>query len=78
MSIVKRAKAPTPLLFKKIRNIGLAMAGISAAIIASPVALPAIVIKMAGYFTVAGGLASAVSQLTTTDNEKTSANEPAA
>ena len=68
MNMLKRIKAPTPKLFKKIRNAGLAMAAISGAVLASPVALPAILIKVAGYLAVAGGVASAVSQATTENN----------
>ena len=78
MNILKRAKAPTPKLFKKIRNAGLAIAGIGGAVLASPVALPAVLIKAAGYLAVAGGVASAVSQVTTGDNDKTQTDEPAA
>ncbi len=52
----------TPLFFKKLRNIGLALAAVSATIVAGPVALPAVVIKIAGYLAVAGGVATAVSQ----------------
>lgn len=78
MNIIKRAKAPTPKLFKKIRNAGLAIAAVGGAVLASPVALPAVLIKAAGYLAVAGGLASAVSQVTTGDKEKTKTDEPAA
>ena len=78
MNILKRAKAPTPNLFKKIRNAGLAMAAISGVVLASPVALPAVLIKMAGYLAVAGGVDLAVSQVTTGDNDTKPANEPVA
>ena len=37
MNLVERAVSPTPTFFQKLRNIGLALAAISAAIIASPV-----------------------------------------
>lgn len=62
-NIIQRVQAPTPKFFKKLRNIGLALAAISAGIIASPVALPALVIKIAGYLAVAGGIAGTVSQV---------------
>jgi len=64
MNILKRAAAPTPKLFKVLRNIGLALAAASAAIIASPVLLPASIITAAGYVAVAGAVISAVSQIT--------------
>jgi hypothetical protein len=63
MSIAQRATAETPKFFLKLRNIGLALAGISAALLASPVALPAIITTIASYMGVAATVASAVSQV---------------
>jgi hypothetical protein len=40
------------------------MAAIGATILAAPVALPAIVVKIAGYVAVAGSVMSGVSQVT--------------
>jgi hypothetical protein len=60
--IVKRVSSPTPMFFKKLRNIGLVLATIAGTVAAAPVALPAVVIKVAGYLAVASGVASAVSQ----------------
>jgi len=68
MNILQRINSPTPLFFKKLRNIGLALAGISTAIAASPVALPVFVVTLAGYAAVAGGVIGAVSQLATDTN----------
>ena len=62
MKLAQRVQSPTPKFFKKVRNIGLALAAVSAAIFASPVALPAVLIKVAGYLAVAGGVAGTVSQ----------------
>ena len=67
--IIDRAKAPTPTFFKKLRNIGLTLAAISAAIVTAPIALPAAVVTVAGYVAVASGVISAVSQITTTDGK---------
>jgi uncharacterized membrane protein HdeD (DUF308 family) len=64
MNIVERAKAPTPKFFKILRNIGLALLGISGSIVASPVLLPTAVVTAAGYVAVAGGVISAISQIT--------------
>ena len=64
MTLIERAVSHTPTFFQKLRNIGLALAAISAAIIASPVALPTIVVTVAGYLAVAGTVLSAVSQVT--------------
>jgi uncharacterized membrane protein HdeD (DUF308 family) len=65
MNAIKRAKAPTPKFFKVLRNIGLALAAVGGTILAAPIALPAVVTSVAGYLAIAGGVISAVSQLTT-------------
>ena len=64
MNLLERAVSPTPSFFQKLRNIGLALAAVSAAIMASPVALPTIVVTIAGYLAVAGTVLGAVSQIT--------------
>jgi uncharacterized membrane protein HdeD (DUF308 family) len=65
MNVVKRAKAPTPKFFKVLRTVGLALVAVGGAILTAPVALPAIVTTLGGYVAVAGGVVTAVSQLTT-------------
>ncbi len=65
MNAIKRAKAPTPKFFKVLRNIGLALAAVGGTVLAAPIALPVVVTSVAGYLAVAGGVISAVSQLTT-------------
>lgn len=65
MNLIKRAKAPTPKFFKVLRNVGLALAAVGGTILAAPIALPAIITTIGGYLAVAGGVATAVSQLTT-------------
>lgn len=64
MNIVERIKAPTPKFFKILRSVGLALLGISGTIVAAPIVLPATVVTVAGYLAVAGGVVSAVSQVT--------------
>ena len=64
MNIIKRVKSPTPKFFKVLRNIGLVLAAVGGTILAAPIALPAIVVTIGGYVAVAGGVISAVSQLT--------------
>ncbi len=66
--IINRAKAPTPKFFKVLRTVGLALAAVGGTILAAPIALPAIVTTIGGYVAVAGGVLSAASQLTTTDD----------
>lgn len=65
MKLKDRIEAPTPKFFKKVRNIGLVLAAISATLLTTPVALPIVVVKIAGYLAVAGSVASAVSQTAT-------------
>jgi uncharacterized membrane protein HdeD (DUF308 family) len=66
--IINRAKAPTPKFFKVLRNVGLALAAVGGTVLTAPIALPIIVTIIGGYLTLTGGILSAVSQLTTTDD----------
>lgn len=70
MNIVERIKAPTPKFFVRLRNISLVLATLGATVIAAPVALPAVVLKIAGYIAVAGAAGSAVSQTVTCIDEE--------
>ena len=70
MSTIERLIQPTPKFFQAIRNIGLVLAAVSGAVFASPVALPAIITKIAGYVAVAGGVMTAVSQSAVTNEEE--------
>ena len=62
MSIVERVKAPTPKWFKVLRTVGIALASVGGAILASPVALPAGIVTAAGYLLLGGTVVTAVSQ----------------
>ena len=70
MNVIKRAKAPTPKFFKVLRNIGLVLAAVGGTILAAPVALPVVISSIGGYLAVAGGVLSAVSQITTISDHK--------
>lgn len=70
MNVIERAKAPTPKFFKILRTVGLALLAVSGSLIAAPVALPAVIVTVAGYAAVAGGVLSAVSQITVDDDAK--------
>ena len=74
MNVIKRAKAPTPKFFKVLRNVGLALAAVGGTILAAPIALPVVVSTIGGYLAVAGGVVSAVSQLTTTQEKSNASN----
>jgi uncharacterized membrane protein HdeD (DUF308 family) len=75
MNVIERVKSPTPRFFKKIRNIGLTVAAIGGAVLSAPVALPAVMVKVAGYLAVAGGIASAVSQVTCKQDETSAGDD---
>lgn len=62
MKLIERLKAPTPKFFRVMRNVGLALAAAGGALLTAPISLPAAVIAVAGYLTVAGGVMTAVSQ----------------
>ena len=66
MNLIDRLKAPTPKFFKILRNIGLGLVAAGGVIIASPIAVPAIIITIGGYLIVAGSVATAISQAVTT------------
>ena len=70
MKIVERIKAPTPKFFKILRSVGLALLAISGTIVAAPIVLPATVVTVAGYMAVAGGVISAVSQMTVAEENQ--------
>ena len=67
MNIVDRAQAPTPKFFRILRSIGLALLAISGTVMAAPIVLPVTVVTVAGYMAIAGGVISAVSQMTVND-----------
>lgn len=69
MNVVERAQAPTPKFFKVLRNIGIVVATIGGAILTAPVALPAAIVTVGGYLAVAGGVISAISQVTVDDKQ---------
>ena len=60
--IEKKQSRRTPRFYKKFRNISLALAAISGSILAAPIALPALVIQVAGYIALAGTIAGGISQ----------------
>jgi hypothetical protein len=67
MKIKDRFKAETPIFWKKLQTIGLSLAGVSAVILTSPVALPVAVVSVAGYLATAGGVIGVISQLAVKD-----------
>lgn len=70
MKIIERYQKPTPKFFRVLRNIGIALATAGGAIIAAPVAIPATIVTIATYMTVAGTVATAVSQAVVSDKKE--------
>jgi len=70
MTIIERAKAPTPKFFRVLRTIGLSLAAAGGALLAAPISLPAGIIALGGYLTVSGTVLTAVSQVIVEDSAK--------
>lgn len=64
LNVVERVKAPTPKFFRVLRSIGITVAAVGGTLLAAPVALPAIVLNVAGYLALAGTVITTVSQAT--------------
>ncbi len=69
-NVVERMSQKTPKFFIKVRNIGLILTAVAGSLLASPVTLPVVLVKIAGYLAVAGTVASAVSQTAVTNEEE--------
>lgn len=65
--LFNRLSSPTPRFFRRIRNAGLLLTGISGALLTAPVTLPAGVLTAAGYLAVAGAIAGTLSQAAVKD-----------
>ncbi len=74
MNLIDRYKKPTPKFFKTLRNIGIILGSTGAAILAAPVTLPAALVTVATYLTIAGTVVTAVSQAVVSDEDKEEAN----
>ena len=64
LNVLERAMAPTPKFFKIARTVGLVLATVGGSIIAAPIALPVVIVNLAGYLMVAGGVLTGISQVT--------------
>ncbi|SFT47961.1 hypothetical protein SAMN05216474_0792 [Lishizhenia tianjinensis] len=60
--VVDRMKADTPPFFKKLRTVGLILAAVGTSVLASPIALPAVMSSVAGYLILGGSILTTVSQ----------------
>jgi ABC-type xylose transport system permease subunit len=62
LTLAERVMAPTPKFFKTLRTIGIVIGLVGGAILASPLALPAVVVTVGGYLALAGSIVTGVSQ----------------
>ncbi len=63
-TLMQRWASLTPKFFKILRNVGLVIGAVGTAILTAPITLPATLITISGYLVTAGGVVTAVSQLT--------------
>lgn len=63
MNLLNRIGARTPKIFRTIRTIGLILAAAGGTLLAGPAEIPEVLETVAGYLTLAGGVATAVSQV---------------
>ena len=59
---MSRLRSKTPKFFRVVRNIGVVLASVSGVILATPIALPASIITLAGYVALGGSIAASVEQ----------------
>jgi hypothetical protein len=69
-NLINRMQDTTPKFFKILRNIGVMLAAVSAAVFASPAHFPNIVTDIAAYLAVAGSVMGAVSQSAVLNEEE--------
>ncbi|WP_276372715.1 hypothetical protein [Chryseolinea sp. H1M3-3] len=70
MSIMNRMQAPTPKFFKILRTVGISLAAVGGTLLTAPLALPAAVLTLAGYVSLAGAVITAVSQTAVESEER--------
>jgi hypothetical protein len=56
LTLAQRVMAPTPKFFRLLRTIGVVIGLLGEAILASPLALPVVVITVGGYLALAGSI----------------------
>ena len=69
MSVLERLNAPTPPFFKKLRTAGVIIGTIGAGIAGAGIALPAVVVGLAGYLITGGSILVAVSSVAVDSSE---------
>lgn len=64
----ERWKAKTPKFWKKVQRIGIAAGALGAILLASPIALPVVILTGASYLIALGSATATLSQLTIDNN----------
>ena len=62
MTLLERLTARTPKFFKKVKNLDITLGTIGTVILTAPVSIPAGMITLATYLTVAGTVCASISQ----------------
>ncbi len=63
-NIARRLVAPTPPFWKKVRNVMITTGLVGGAILAAPIALPAVITTIAGYLIAVGSVGTVLAQAT--------------
>jgi uncharacterized membrane protein len=67
-NLKERWQGKTPQFWKKVQRYAIVAGTIAGSIIAAPIALPTLVVAVAGYVATAGAVAATLSQLTIDNN----------
>ena len=67
-TLKERWQSKTPKFWKRVQRWAIITGSAAGVILAAPIALPAVVITVAGYVVTAGTVAATLSQLTVDDN----------
>ena len=70
MKIKERIQRPMPQFFRRLSQIGLGITTIGGVLLGAPVVLPTLLVQLAGYLVVGGGVMSAVCQATVKGERK--------
>jgi hypothetical protein len=62
LTLVQRLNAKSPEFFETLRTVGLCLAAAGGAVLSASVTLPAAIVTVAGYMSVAGSVMTPVSQ----------------
>jgi len=64
LTLLDRVTLPSPTFWRKVSAVGKAIGGLGLVLVSAPVALPAVVVSVAGYLVLVGSLTAGLSALT--------------